>query len=224
MFCCLHGCSSIIFQANSSCSCCCYKVKASGSQNKATMGPSYLNWWEEIVKPSINVAKAKQEWCTIFDSSGSVFEEMREHAFTNQPICLKRVSDAVLELFCQIHARDVDCLHEGLFCWQLRLATKTCTNVFGAVRQHLIVFPGSTDCAGSSLTSGLLNVREELTKHRGKKNNMFWRTLFFFFLSSYLNSSEYELALSLWNGKIPDIMDICEFSSLNNMMRMYNEL
>lgn len=98
---------------------------------------------------------------------------MREHAFTNQPICLKRASDAVLELFCQIHARDVDCLHEGLFCWQLRLATKTCTNVFGAVRQHLIVFPGSTDCAGSSLTSGLLNVREELTKHRGKKNNMF---------------------------------------------------
>lgn len=149
---------------------------------------------------------------------------MREHAFTNQPICLKRASDAVLELFCQIHARDVDCLHEGLFCWQLRLATKTCTNVFGAVRQHLIVFPGSTDCAGSSLTSGLLNVREELTKHRGKKNNMFWRTLFFFFLSSYLNSSEYELALLLWNGKIPDIMDICEFTSLNNMMRMYNEL
>lgn len=151
---------------------------------------------------------------------------MREHAFTNQPICLKRASDAVLELFCQIHARDVDCLHEGLFCWQLRLATKTCTNVFGAVRQHLIVFPGSTDCAGSSLDFWFadLNVREELTKHRGKKKNMFWRTLFFFFLSSYLNSSEYELALSLWNGKIPDIMDICEFSSLNNMMRMYNEL
>lgn len=52
-------------------------------------------------------------------------------------------------------------------CWQLELATKTCTNVFGSVELPLTVFPGRTDCAVSALHFWFadVNVREEFKRH-----------------------------------------------------------
>lgn len=65
-----------------------------------------------------------------------------------------------------LQATQAVCTKDFFFCWQLELAVKTCNNIFGTAEQHLAVFPGRTDCAGSALNFLFadLNV-EELKRH-----------------------------------------------------------
>lgn len=82
---------------------------------------------------------------------------MRELEFAKDPY-LSQASFrlSVSNYFVESISGSVDCLHEGLLCWQIQLATKALANLFDAVKQHLIVLLGSTDCAGSSIIPALL--------------------------------------------------------------------
>lgn len=81
------------------------------------------------------------------------------------------------------------CMKDFFFCWQLELATKTSTNVFGAVEKHLIVFAGRTDCAGSALNFWIaeLNVREELKKKKKHPENRKYSEEYDLFMFQFLS-------------------------------------